>query len=335
MKIGNFTINIEHDSSSALTLSDDEYYWNSLSVHPREKRLDGGNDLYGDLLDHREAVNTYNEFRLPSIFRDRNAAMIKSQCGNIRADLMYFFEVEQAQVKKTIMGIFERISEHDRLDDYLPDDFPAFSTDAEYKLHADEYMQDLESIQEIAESLLRLADQVPGYEWITLDLIRALDDFIWGYPFINFVSLYDHSGISLSLANNPFSNRPSREWDNTPGAALIISATEEAAQRQIDYMNDLLQGNVYGYTVTYNDLGLEVEVGSCWSFVGDDHKKSGLMEYALNEIECFKYQRAEDDYLILLHDQGWVEARWANNEWRIRLTDDIVTDEAIKEIREI
>lgn len=335
MKIGNFTINIEPDDSSAISLQEDEFHWNSLSVHPREKRLDGGNDLYGELLGHRLALGWYEEFRLEEIFRDCNEAMIKAQCGNIPSGLMYFFEVEQAQVKQAIMGIFDRISDHDRLDDYLPDDFPAFSTDAEYKLHADEYMQDLESIQEIAESLLRLADQVPGYEWIIEVLAEALDDFIWGYPFIHFVSLYEHSGIHLSLANNPFSNRPSREWDSTPGAAIIIAATEEWARSQIDYMNDLGNGSVYWYSVTYDDFGNEIFVASCGGFVGDDHKKSGLMEYALNEIECFKYQRAEDDYLIRLHDQGWVEARWENNAWRIRLTDDVVTDCDISEIREI
>lgn len=44
-------------------------------------------------------------------------------------------------------------------------------------------------------------------------------------------------------------------------------------------------GDVYGYVIP------EIEE-SCWGFYGDDHNKSGLLEYAKNAIDChIKYER--------------------------------------------
>jgi hypothetical protein len=41
-------------------------------------------------------------------------------------------------------------------------------------------------------------------------------------------------------------------------------------------------GDVYGYKIE----GMDNMSDSCWGFYGDDHKRSGLLEYAKNAINC-------------------------------------------------
>ena len=89
---------------------------------------------------------------------------------------------------------------------------------------------------------------------------------------------YDHSGIVMSLA--PFSDR----WDSgqvgwwvfTPEDLISIynEDTEDARQKaregvkaQIEYLNDLGSGNVWGFEITGADGDVD---DSCWGFVGDD-----------------------------------------------------------------
>lgn len=134
--------------------------------------------------------------------------------------------------------------------------------------------------------------------------------YIWEY-----VSLYDHSGISMSVG-------ASSGWDS--GVVGIIYCSKDRLKSEqsfnnftkkrldladrilhseVDIYDDYLRGSVYGYTVkaiptqptlldlpdhVYCDTDFEEEdveeIGSCWGFFGDHHK-SGILDYISGEIE--------------------------------------------------
>ena len=95
---------------------------------------------------------------------------------------------------------------------------------------------------------------------------------------------YIHSGVHLSLASE--GNYPDRQWDVSTLGVVFVSRNEwhtkekarQAAQSLLDEWNDILSGNVYGY---------DCEAGSCGGFYGYDHEKSGLLDHAREEIDCY------------------------------------------------
>ncbi|MDO4643181.1 MAG: hypothetical protein Q4A74_05010 [Cardiobacteriaceae bacterium] len=104
------------------------------------------------------------------------------------------------------------------------------------------------------------------------------------------VYLYDHSGICLSTV--PFSDR----WDS--GQLGYIYKIRKDMRRifcvqrispkleqqiydmliqEVEELSDFVSGNVYGFRVPALDISL-------YGFYSDDHKKSGLIEAAIDEI---------------------------------------------------
>lgn len=63
--------------------------------------------------------------------------------------------------------------------------------------------------------------------------------------------------------------------------------TPESLENEADVYASWVFGDVFGYQVEELDE-------SCWGFYGDDHEKSGLLEYARSAIDChIEHQRRE------------------------------------------
>lgn len=94
---------------------------------------------------------------------------------------------------------------------------------------------------------------------------------------------YIHGGVHLSLVSEG-ALLPDRNWDVSLLGAVFVARVEwkrraaayKAARGLVETWNDVMSGNVYGYSV--EDKGVELE--SCWGFVGDYEK------YALPEARA-------------------------------------------------
>lgn len=112
--------------------------------------------------------------------------------------------------------------------------------------------------------------------------------------------LYDHSGISMSTARTC-------SWDSSAVGYIIISRKEvdqhltgftdeqvmQFLEGQIEVYSQYLEGEVYSYLV---DDG---EVGSCSGFFGYDNEKSGLMDHAREDIDCYIKEKRKTRYARL------------------------------------
>lgn len=118
--------------------------------------------------------------------------------------------------------------------------------------------------------------------------------------------LYDHSGISMSTSNAgyPFTC----EWDSGQVGWIYVTHEklikeygedlEHALKAGADYLEGevetyttYLEGEVYGYMI--EDDG--DEFGGCWGFYGYDNEKSGLMEHARDEVDCYLKEKADKE----------------------------------------
>lgn len=113
------------------------------------------------------------------------------------------------------------------------------------------------------------------------DCRNALNDgksFLNGY-YIFPVSIYDHSGIALSLGS-------SRGWDYSNGSAFLCvkrmkgwswakSKAEERAENLVETWNEYLSGEIYGFVSEDEDGEM---IDSCWGFYGDDGIKEAIVE---------------------------------------------------------
>jgi len=68
-----------------------------------------------------------------------------------------------------------------------------------------------------------------------------------------------------------------KEWGIHPKKA------HENAESAARLFENWASGEVFGYVVEDKD---GEELDSCWGFYGNEHEKSGLMEYATNAIDC-------------------------------------------------
>ena len=105
------------------------------------------------------------------------------------------------------------------------------------------------------------------------------------------IYLYDHSGITMRTT--PFSC----PWDS--GKIGIIYVSKEQIRKEynwklitkkrlekiegylkgeVEMYNQYLTGEVYGYTITNDETGEEID--SCGGFYGDNWKDNGLFSYA-------------------------------------------------------
>lgn len=127
------------------------------------------------------------------------------------------------------------------------------------------------------------------------DCRNALNDgksFLNGY-YIFPVSIYDHSGIALSLGT-------SHGWDYSNGSAFLCvkrmkgwswakSKAEERAENLVETWNEYLSGEVYGFVSEDEDGEM---IDSCWGFYGDEGIKEAIEE-AKSVIDCELEKRAK------------------------------------------
>jgi len=111
------------------------------------------------------------------------------------------------------------------------------------------------------------------------------------------VYAYIHSGMTISL--EPFSC----PWDSGQlGWAIVtkeqirydfggknmtktkLEKAHKILEGEIKTLDQLLRGEVYGFTVTYVD---EV-IDSCWGFFGDDFRANGLYEELFGTIDLYE-----------------------------------------------
>ena len=103
---------------------------------------------------------------------------------------------------------------------------------------------------------------------------------------------YIHSGVHLSLSYE--GNYPDRRWDVSQLGVVFVKRrkgltrekAEQSARSLLGNWNDILGGNVYGFTTEKDG---EV-IDSCWGFIGD-LDESGVIDEAKATID---YQVKKD-----------------------------------------
>lgn len=123
--------------------------------------------------------------------------------------------------------------------------------------------------------------------------------FLKGY-YIFPVSIYDHSGIALSLGT-------SHGWDYSNYCAFLCvkrmkgwswakRQAEKRASNLVDTWNEYLSGEVYGF-VSEDEDGEQID--SCWGFYGEDGIKEAIAEAKdVIDYEIEKRAKAEREAFI-------------------------------------
>ena len=111
--------------------------------------------------------------------------------------------------------------------------------------------------------------------------------------------LYDHSGISIrTCVHGQHSSwdggwvgfifvskeKVKEEWKVKRISPKLKKKIEELLLGEINTYDDYIQGSVYHYSV---DSEEGESIDTCSGFYGYDHDKSGLLEHAKNEIDCY------------------------------------------------
>jgi len=125
----------------------------------------------------------------------------------------------------------------------------------------------------------------------------AIDKYI---PVLLPLRLYDHGGISMSTSHGYPYNCPwdsgyvgyiyvtreqiRKEYGKERVSRKVKATVRRVLENEVKVYDWYLQGAVYGYVVR-DPEGEEIEYGSCWGFFGWDHKESGLLESAKDEID--------------------------------------------------
>jgi len=69
----------------------------------------------------------------------------------------------------------------------------------------------------------------------------------------------------------------------------IRQVCEIILKGEVETFNDYKNGEVYGWTIEFPE-----ETESCWGYYGEDHEKSGVIESAMNSIDCYlRHQRVK------------------------------------------
>lgn len=113
--------------------------------------------------------------------------------------------------------------------------------------------------------------------------------------FVFTVFAYIHSGVALSLSREgyPFND----QWDVSSTGFILASKKEfkkrekayKAAEGLIEYWNNYLSGNVYGYEIV-NEEGEVYE--SCYGYFGDEDE-SGVKEDAQSALTRLQEEQKE------------------------------------------
>lgn len=140
--------------------------------------------------------------------------------------------------------------------------------------------------ENLAEVMRNIRKSLPGKGWSL-------------YP----VNAYIHSGIALSLGRGyPFDD----PWDSGLGGILCLRSDDPKgnfkarirAEAYVEYMNQALSGDVYGYIVDsldLNDGNYQIresdrwdELDSCWGFYGHEYAKTealSILEWHTNNAK--------------------------------------------------
>ncbi len=137
------------------------------------------------------------------------------------------------------------------------------------------------------------------------DVVKAVEADEGPIAVIKPLYLFDHSDISISPDNGRFKAADSAGWDwgtvgfiyitkakvrEEYGVKRISSKLRERVSRylanEVQTYDDYLRGMVYGYVIK-DELGEEVEDGSCWGFYPEHNLLNGRseLEYVLQEAK--------------------------------------------------
>jgi hypothetical protein len=120
--------------------------------------------------------------------------------------------------------------------------------------------------------------------------------------------LYDHSGITMNTSgftchwdsgqvgaiyfdmetfeDHGFSQEWIEQHHNGKTKEEIMCAILEG---EVETYDHFISGDVYGYKIKESD-------DSCFGFYGNDHRASGLLEYAENSIDCYLKEKAIQEH---------------------------------------
>jgi hypothetical protein len=147
------------------------------------------------------------------------------------------------------------------------------------------------------------------YEWTPDNLQNWLADYLseqfsfsgWGYTIESFElieSLCSELGWACySTQINGYSQGDC--WnvlaiatpDFLEATGIRPEDASEALAVSVDCFGSWLRGDCYGYTLEDSE-GEEID-GSCWGFIGSNHKANGLLEYAKNDVDCHLAKQAD------------------------------------------
>jgi len=128
--------------------------------------------------------------------------------------------------------------------------------------------------------------------------LNALNDLLDKHFIILPLYLYDHSGITMNTSGFycPWDSGQvgyiyvskedvRKEWGWKYLTEKRIEKIRQILRTEVEIYDHYLTGMVFGYQVECNMCGNELD--SCWGFYGDNHEKSGLLDYAKgNECPC-------------------------------------------------
>ena len=131
-------------------------------------------------------------------------------------------------------------------------------------------------------------------EYTDIQINKFIDNILDQFYIILPLSLYDHSGISMSTTG--FQSG----WDS--GDIGIIYVTKKKAkkeygkdfeQKAINFMkaevkeyDHYISGECYGYDITPMDANKKIECdGACWGFLGWDSARKEMLSNAKSEID--------------------------------------------------
>lgn len=123
--------------------------------------------------------------------------------------------------------------------------------------------------------------------------------------YISNLYLYDHSGITISMSSFGCSfdsgqvgfiyimkDEFSKYYEDSKTESELADLAFKVMSAEVETYDQYLRGEVYAYTI---ECGHTYKmIGGCAGFYGYDHEKSGLLEYAHSDIDCFLEEQEKE-----------------------------------------
>jgi hypothetical protein len=189
------------------------------------------------------------------------------------------------------------------------------------------------------ESVERYANS-NGYQFYSNEVKEFLEDKFLTEFIGHKLYLYDHSGITISTS--PFGcrwdsgqvgyiyctkERVVKEWGNKICTKEVKEQALKYLQSEIDEFDAYIRGEVYDFQV---DLYGEI-IDSCVGFIGSDHEKSGILDYATECIPTFNEVREQGSLVSVKFEGNKIikifDCKVGPYPVRFRLVEDTVTKE--------